>query len=97
MIWEAMAANGDIYQDRYSGWYSVRDEAYYHEKETTLGDDGVRREPQGSPVEWIEEETYFFRLSAYQDKLLELYEQAARFHRARRAAQRGDQLRQVRA
>ena len=42
--------------------------------ETTLGDDGIRREPLGSPVEWTEEETYFFRLSAYQDKLLELYE-----------------------
>ena len=49
-------------------------EAYFDEKETTLGDDGVRREPLGSPVEWNEEETYFFRLSAYQDRLLALYE-----------------------
>ncbi|UVK45298.1 methionine--tRNA ligase [Mesorhizobium sp. AR07] len=73
-IWKAMAANGDIYLDRYSGWYSVRQEAYFDESETTVGDDGVRREPLGSPVEWNEEESYFFKLSAYQDKLLALYE-----------------------
>ena len=73
-IWERMAANGDIYLDRYSGWYSVRQEAYFDEDETTLGDDGIRREPLGSPVEWHEEESYFFRLSAYQDRLLQLYE-----------------------
>jgi methionyl-tRNA synthetase len=73
-IWERMAANGDIYLARYGGWYSVRQEAYFDEKETTVGEDGVRREPLGSPVEWNEEESYFFRLSAYQDKLLALYE-----------------------
>ncbi|TIT61487.1 MAG: methionine--tRNA ligase, partial [Mesorhizobium sp.] len=73
-IWKAMAANGDIYLDRYSGWYSVRQEAYFDEGETTVGEDGVRREPLGSPVEWNEEESYFFRLSAYQDKLLALYD-----------------------
>ncbi|WEX07186.1 methionine--tRNA ligase [Chelativorans sp. AA-79] len=74
-IWERMAANGDIYLDRYGGWYSVRQEAYFDEKETTVGEDGVRREPLGSPVEWNEEESYFFRLSAYQDKLLAYYEE----------------------
>ncbi len=73
-IWKRMAANGDIYLDSYSGWYSVRDEAYYAEEETTLGEDDVRRGPQGTPVEWVEEKSYFFRLSAYQDKLLALYE-----------------------
>ncbi|PYE86948.1 methionine--tRNA ligase [Phyllobacterium leguminum] len=73
-IWQRMADNGDIYLDRYAGWYSVRQEAYFDESETTVGEDGVRREPLGSPVEWNEEETYFFRLSAYQDKLLALYE-----------------------
>ncbi len=57
--------------DRYSGWYSVRQEAYFDESETTVGEDGVRREPLGSPVEWNEEESYFFRLSAYQDRLLD--------------------------
>ena len=73
-IWNRMFANGDIYLDSYSGWYSVRDEAYYAEEETTLGEDNVRRGPQGTPVEWVEEKSYFFRLSAYQDKLLKLYE-----------------------
>jgi methionyl-tRNA synthetase len=73
-IWKAMAANGDIYKGGYAGWYSVRDEAYYGEEETELRADGVRYGPQGTPVEWVEEESYFFRLSAYQDRLLKLYE-----------------------
>ncbi len=72
-IWERMAANGDIYKSTYSGWYSVRDEAYYAEGETVLKEDGVRLGPQGTPVEWVEEESYFFRLSAYQDRLLAYY------------------------
>jgi methionyl-tRNA synthetase len=73
-IWKRMAANGDIYLDSYAGWYSVRDEAYYAEDETILGEDKVRRGPQGTPVEWVEEKSYFFKLSAYQDRLLKLYE-----------------------
>ncbi len=74
-IWERMAAtSNDIYKDSYAGWYSVRDEAYYAEGETELSEGGVRIGPQGTPVEWIEEESYFFRLSAYQDRLLDLYE-----------------------
>jgi methionyl-tRNA synthetase len=72
-IWERMEAAGDIYLDKYSGWYSVRDEAYYDEEETRINESGERVGPQASPVEWVEEESYFFRLSAYQDKLLELY------------------------
>ena len=68
-IWNRMQQNGDIYIDSYAGWYSVRDEAYYAEDETTVGEDNVRRGAQGTPVEWVEEKTYFFRLSAYQDKL----------------------------
>ena len=73
-IWERMVEAGDIYKDTYAGWYSVRDEAYYQESETELRDDGVRYGPQGSPVEWVEEESYFFRLSAYQDRLLKHFE-----------------------
>jgi methionyl-tRNA synthetase len=73
-IWRRMRANGDIYIDTYAGWYSVRDEAYYAEEETTVGEDNVRRGAQDTPVEWVEEKTYFFRLSAYQDRLLALYE-----------------------
>jgi methionyl-tRNA synthetase len=72
-IWKRMADNGDIYLDSYAGWYSVRDEAYYAEDETIVGDDKVRRGPQGTPVEWVEEKSYFFKLSAYQDRLLALY------------------------
>jgi methionyl-tRNA synthetase len=73
-IWQRMQDNGDIYIDTYAGWYSVRDEAYYAEDETTVGEDNVRRGAQGTPVEWVQEKTYFFRLSAYQDRLLALYE-----------------------
>ena len=74
VVWNRMQQNGDIYIDTYAGWYSVRDEAYYAEEETVLGEDNVRRGPQGSPVEWVEEKSYFFKLSAYQDRLLALYE-----------------------
>ena len=73
-LWRRMEKAGDIYLGKYAGWYSVRQEAYFDEKETTLGADGVRREPLGSPVEWTEEETYFFRLSAFQERLLAHYE-----------------------
>jgi len=72
-IWERMQANGDIYLSKYAGWYSVRDEAFYAEDETRVDEKGQRLGPQGTPVEWVEEESYFFRLSAYQDKLLELF------------------------
>ena len=74
-IWRRMEKNGDIYLDKYAGWYSVRDEAYYAEDETHLNEQKVRVSSKtGTPVEWVEEESYFFRLSAYQDKLLKLYE-----------------------
>ncbi len=78
-IWELMDKAGDIYLSKYSGWYSVRDEAYYAENETTVGEDKVRRAPSGTPVEWVEEESYFFRLSKYQGKLLDLYESVPDF------------------
>src|SRR5438105_9744416 len=72
-IWQRMEAAGDIYLDKYSGWYSVRDEAYYDEEETKLDEKGTRVGPQGTPVEWVEEESYFFRLSDYAPKLLDHY------------------------
>jgi methionyl-tRNA synthetase len=78
-IWKRMADNGDIYLDSYAGWYSVRDEAYYAEDETLVGEDNVRRGPQGTPVEWVEEKSYFFKLAAYQDRLLALYAQRPDF------------------
>ncbi len=78
-LWRRMEANGDIYAGGYSGWYSVRDEAFYEEKETTVNAQGVRLGGQGTPVEWVEEASYFFRLSAYQDRLLALYGQQPDF------------------
>jgi methionyl-tRNA synthetase len=72
-IWQRMEEAGDIYLDKYSGWYSVRDEAYYDESETRLDDKAQRVGPQGTPVEWVEEESYFFKLSAFTGRLLELY------------------------
>jgi methionyl-tRNA synthetase len=72
-IWQAMVDNGDLYLDRYEGWYSVRDEAYYDESELTISDSSEKLSPQGTPVEWTVEESWFFRLSAYQDRLLALY------------------------
>lgn len=72
-IWQAMEANGDLYLDRYEGWYSVRDEAFYDEKELVEGPDGAHLSPQGTPVEWTVEESWFFRLSKYQQPLLDYY------------------------
>jgi methionyl-tRNA synthetase len=72
-LWRAMEATGDIYLDRYEGWYSVRDEAYYDEKELVLADSGERLSPQGTEVEWTVEESWFFRLSRYGDRLLQHY------------------------
>jgi methionyl-tRNA synthetase len=79
-LWRRMADAGDIYLDTFSGWYSVRDEAYYAEDEITTLEDGSRvATATGTPVEWTEEASYFFRLSAYQDKLLALYESRPEF------------------
>jgi methionyl-tRNA synthetase len=79
-IWQRMESSGDIYLDKYAGWYSVRDEAFHAEEDTEVRDDGVRyaRETD-TEVTWTEEESYFFRLSAYQEKLLALYEAQSEF------------------
>ncbi len=78
-LWRRMEANGDIYLSKYAGWYSIRDEAFYAEEETTLLADDTRLGGQGTPVEWVEEESYFFRLKAYQERLLKLYEDVPDF------------------
>ncbi len=79
-IWEKMQAAGDIYLDTYAGWYSVRDEAFYTEDETEVLADGTRvSKGTQTPVEWTEEQNYTFRLSAYQDRLLKLYEERPEF------------------
>ncbi|MFL6752569.1 MAG: methionine--tRNA ligase [Sphingomicrobium sp.] len=72
-VWKALEAAGDLYLDRYEGWYSVRDEAFYDEGELVAGEGGEKLSPQGTPVEWTSEETWFFRLSKYEQPLLEHY------------------------
>ncbi|WP_369806461.1 class I tRNA ligase family protein, partial [Mycobacterium sp. E3198] len=73
-IWRRMAAAGDIYLDTYEGWYSVRDERFFVESETEVVNGTRIAVETGTPVTWTEEQTYFFRLSAYTDKLLAHYE-----------------------
>jgi methionyl-tRNA synthetase len=73
-LWRRMQVAGDIYLGKYSGWYSVRDEAYYDESELKEAADGRKLSPQGTPVEWVEEESYFFKLSSYRERLLAYYD-----------------------
>lgn len=80
-LWNRMKANGDLYLDRYEGWYSIRDEAFYDESELVEGEGGEKLSPQGTPVEWTAEETWFFKLSKYEDKLLALYRDNPEFIR----------------
>ena len=72
-LWSQLEKNGDIYLSKYSGWYSVSDEAFYTEEEISEKEDNKIATSSGSLVEWIEEESYFFRLSKWQDNLLEYY------------------------
>jgi methionyl-tRNA synthetase len=80
-IWKAMEERGDLYLDRYEGWYSIRDEAYYESDELISADDGTKISPQGTPVEWTVEESWFFRLSNYQQPLLDHYKANPEFIR----------------
>jgi methionyl-tRNA synthetase len=73
-LWRRIEASGDIYLGHYEGWYAVRDEAFYDENELTKRPDGSLAAPSGAPVEWVREPSYFFRLSAWQDRLLDYYE-----------------------
>jgi len=78
-IWKRLEKSGDIYLDKYRGWYSVSDEAYYDEDEI-LDDNGSKKSKiSGSKVEWVEEESYFFKLSAWSKKLLKFYEENPNF------------------
>ena len=78
-IWQKMAAAGDIYLDKYAGWYAMRDEAFYGEEELIVDAQGNKTAPTGAPVEWVEEESYFFKLSAWQDRLLAFYDKHPEF------------------
>jgi methionyl-tRNA synthetase len=73
-IWRRMEKAGDIFKKKYGGWYSTRQENYYKESETEVREGRRYETENGTPVEWTEEETYFFRLSAYEEKLLSHYE-----------------------
>jgi len=78
-LWSILQKNEDIYLSKYSGWYSVSDEAFYNHDEITDKDNIKISISSGSPVEWVEEESYFFRLSKWQDKLLDYYEKNPNF------------------
>jgi methionyl-tRNA synthetase len=72
-LWRRLEERGEIYLDSYAGWYAVRDEAFYAESELVSGPGGTRLAPSGAPVEWVEEPSYFFRLSRWQEPLLRYY------------------------
>ncbi|MEG3617331.1 methionine--tRNA ligase [Magnetovibrio sp. PR-2] len=74
-LWKRLMDKGEIYLDKYAGWYSVRDEAFYDEKELTKDADGNKVAPSGAPVEWVEEASYFFKLSEWGDRLLKFYDE----------------------
>ncbi|MCW5699323.1 MAG: methionine--tRNA ligase, partial [Rhodospirillales bacterium] len=78
-LWTRLLEGGHIYLGSYAGWYAVRDEAFYTESELTTGPEGEKLAPTGAPVEWVEEPSYFFRLSAFRDRLLQLYEEKPDF------------------
>ncbi len=78
-LWKKIEASGDIYLGHYEGWYAVRDEAFYDESELKTNDAGVKVAPSGAPVEWVREPSYFFKLSAWQDRLLQFYEEHPEF------------------
>jgi len=78
-LWNTLEKNGDIYLSKYSGWYSVPDEAFYNEDEIKTVNNKKISIASGSPVEWVEEESYFFKLSKWQSKLLKYYENNPEF------------------
>ena len=73
-LWQVLEQKGEIYQGSYAGWYAVRDEAFYTEGELSTGPNGKKLAPTGAEVEWVEEPSYFFRLSAWQERLIAYYE-----------------------
>ena len=72
-LWQTLEDNSCIYLDKYSGWYALRDECFYAEAELTTKEDGTKLAPSGATVEWLEQDSYFFKLSSFQDKLLDFY------------------------
>ena len=95
-IWTAMEERGDLYLDRYEGWYSVRDEAYYETEELTTAEDGTKLSPQGTPVEWTVEESWFFRLVQIPAAVARPLRRKSGLHPAGEPPQRGRTLRRRR-
>ncbi len=78
-IWKRLVKSGDIYLDKYKGWYSISDEAYYDEDEIEVINDQKLSKSSGSSVDWVEEESYFFKLSNWGDELLKHYKSNSDF------------------
>lgn len=74
-LWKQLEASGNIYLGKYAGWYAMRDEAYYSEDELRDGPNGKKIAPSGAECEWVEEPSYFFKLSEWGERLLKLYEE----------------------
>ncbi|MDD4617257.1 MAG: methionine--tRNA ligase [Alphaproteobacteria bacterium] len=74
-LWNELLKRGELYLGKYAGWYAVRDEAYYGEDELTEGPGGKKIAPSGAECEWVEEPSYFFRLSQWGDRLLKFYDE----------------------
>jgi methionyl-tRNA synthetase len=78
-LWNELITRGEIYLGKYAGWYAVRDEAYYGEDELTDAPNGRKIAPSGAECEWVEEPSFFFRLSQWSDRLLRFYEENPNF------------------
>ena len=78
-VWNKLEKKGEIYLSKYSGWYSVSDEAFYSDDEIEEINDNKIAKPSGSKVEWLEEESYFFKLSKWQEPLLDFYKKNPNF------------------
>ena len=78
-IWNILEKKNEIYLSKYSGWYSVSDEAYYNEDEIETVDGIKKSKSSGSTVEWVEEESFFFKLSKWEKPLLEFYQKNPKF------------------
>jgi methionyl-tRNA synthetase len=79
VLWNELLKRGEIYLGKYAGWYAVRDEAFYGEDELKDGLAGKKIAPSGAECEWVEEPSYFFKLSAWGDRLLEFYDKNPEF------------------
>ena len=79
-IWKILKENNEIYLDKYKGWYSISDEAYFNDDEITTDEKTKKKiAPSGNEVQWVEEESYFFKLAKWQDKLLDFYKKNPNF------------------